>query len=301
MGTIAKNTPLVSIVLPTYNRANYLSRSIRSVIEQDYQNWELLVIDNNSIDQTDYIVNGFCDTRVKLYKINNEGSIGMSRNLGIMHSKGEWIAFLDSDDWWFPNKLSVCLDECKNSADFIFHDLRIAIDDQVCYFRKVSGWKLKSPILRDLLVRGNAIANSSAMVRKSVFEKIGKINENIEINPCVDYHTWLKVSTITDSFLYIPKSLGVYRVHGGGVSQRDMSLSHEKSIYEFTKILSKSELAAIERKITFMHARYLYVNKQRHEIAPLLLECICLSDWKMTAKAIFMLAVSYLFRVAKPT
>ncbi len=104
MGEVISSKPLISIVFPTYTRAKFLPQSINSVINQDYQNWELLIIDNNSTDDTDLVVEKYGDSRVKLYKINNEGLIGKSRNLGIKHSKGEWIAFLDSDDWWFENK-----------------------------------------------------------------------------------------------------------------------------------------------------------------------------------------------------
>jgi len=289
MGEVGMNNPLVSIILPTYNRANFLHQSIKSVIDQNYKNWELLIIDNNSIDDTDNVVNSFADTRVRLYKIDNQGSIGKSRNLGIKKSLGDWIAFLDSDDYWFSNKLSEIIGTCSTDVDLIFHDLKIAINGNISNFKKVKGWKLKSPVLNDLLIRGNAIANSSVIVRKSLFEKIGGINEDMEINPCVDYHTWLNISTITNSFFYIPKSFGVYCVHSNNASQRDMSFSHQKTIFEFLNVLSRDELALIQKKITFMHVRYKYVNKQYDGITHLLLNCLSMVDLIMTAKSLFML------------
>ncbi len=290
MGEVISSKPLISIVLPTYNRAKFLPQSINSVINQDYQNWELLIIDNNSTDDTDLVVEKYGDSRVKLYKINNEGLIGKSRNLGIKHSKGEWIAFLDSDDWWFENKLTKTLDACTNYTDLIFHDLRIAFDERISYFNKVKGWNLRAPVLEDLLVRGNAIANSSVMVRKSILNKAGEINEESDINPCVDYNTWLKVAAVTNAFVYISEALGVYRVHSGGVSQRDMSFSHERAISDYLSILSQQQQDLIRKKISYMHARFLYINNDFEEAYPLLRKSMKI-NFPFAMKSIFMLIV----------
>ena len=93
------NTPLISIVIPTYNRSLFLERSIKSIINQTYQNWEIIVIDNNSTDDTDLVLEKYKEKKILIKKINNEGIIAKSRNLGIKLAKGEYIAFLDSDDW----------------------------------------------------------------------------------------------------------------------------------------------------------------------------------------------------------
>lgn len=298
MGEVISSKPLISIVLPTYNRAKFLPQCINSVINQDYQNWELLIIDNNSTDDTDLVIEKFVDSRVKLFKINNEGLIGRSRNLGIKHSKGEWIAFLDSDDWWLENKLTKTLDACTNYTDLIFHDLRIAFDEKISFFHKVKGWSLRTPVLEDLLIRGNAIANSSVMVRKSVLTKAGEINEESEINPCVDYNTWLKVAAVTNSFVYISNALGVYRVHSGGVSQRDMSFSHKRAISDYLSTLSEQQQDLVEKKILYMHARFLFVGKNFKEALPLLCQCLSI-DFKTTAKVLIMLFVISISRAEK--
>lgn len=97
--------PLVSVVIPTYNRAHFVGRALQSVLNQTYQNWEIIVIDNHSPDNTDEIVEGFTDPRIKFLKIHNNGIISASRNMGITAAQGELIAFLDSDDWWEADKL----------------------------------------------------------------------------------------------------------------------------------------------------------------------------------------------------
>ncbi len=94
---------LVSVVIPTYNHARFLGRALQSVMDQTYKNWEVIIIDNHSQDNTDEIVEAFKDPRITLLKIHNNGVIAASRNMGIRAAKGEWIAFLDSDDHWYPN------------------------------------------------------------------------------------------------------------------------------------------------------------------------------------------------------
>ena len=97
----------VSIVTPTFNCAPLLRRAIDSVLQQTHQDWELLVVDNHSTDGTEELVRGYRDTRIRYFKIQNNGVIAASRNLAISQAKGEWLAFLDADDWWMPQKLEV--------------------------------------------------------------------------------------------------------------------------------------------------------------------------------------------------
>ena len=116
-----KSTPLVSIVIPTYNHAKFISKALKSVIYQTYKNWEAIIIDNESVDETYKLVNDFNDSRIKYFKISNDGVIAKSRNLGIKEAKGDWIAFLDSDDWWTKDKLEVCISKIGKNTDLIYH------------------------------------------------------------------------------------------------------------------------------------------------------------------------------------
>ena len=97
--------PQVSIIIPTYNRAKDLKRALQSVFDQTFTDWEIVVVDNHSMDDTDSLIKSFNEPKIRLFKIHNEGVIAASRNLGLRHSLGEYIAFLDSDDWWLPKKL----------------------------------------------------------------------------------------------------------------------------------------------------------------------------------------------------
>ena len=116
---------LISIVIPTYNHGTYLKRALQSVLDQTYLNWEAIVIDNHSTDDTAEIMTNFNDQRIKYLKIHNNGVIAASRNAGINIAKGEWIAFLDSDDWWTEDKLEICFKNINDEIDLVYHDLEI--------------------------------------------------------------------------------------------------------------------------------------------------------------------------------
>ena len=106
---MASNEILFSIVIPTYNRANLIKRCIESVINQTYQNWEAIIVDNYSEDNTEEIVSSFNDERIRFYKNHNYGVISVSRNFALDNSNGHWICFLDSDDSWASDKLEQIL------------------------------------------------------------------------------------------------------------------------------------------------------------------------------------------------
>ena len=96
---------LVSIVMPSYNTAQYIEDSIRSILNQSYTNWELIIIDDCSTDNTDNVVSQFNDKRINYYKNEKNSGAAVSRNKALVKAKGKWIAFLDSDDLWMPDKL----------------------------------------------------------------------------------------------------------------------------------------------------------------------------------------------------
>ena len=106
----AQFMPLISVVMPTYNQIEYLKKSIQSVIDQSYKNWEIIVVDNESTDGTYAYLKSVENKSIKIYSIKNYGVIAASRNLGIKHSCGDLIAFLDSDDIWYQHKLQKVVD-----------------------------------------------------------------------------------------------------------------------------------------------------------------------------------------------
>ena len=135
-------------------------------------------------------------------------------------------------------------------------------------------------------MKGNAIANSTVMVRREIIERIGCISEDININPSVDYNTWLKVARVTNSFKYIPKVLGVYLIHAGGVSQRDMSISYNYAIADFLSVLTKFELESVHNQVNYIHGRYLYESKNYASAEAALKKCIVSYNLNIFIKSI---------------
>lgn len=96
---------LVSVIMPSWNTSNFIAESIQSVIDQTYENWELIIVDDCSTDNTDEVVAGFTDKRIRYFKNEKNSGAALSRNRALREARGEWIAFLDSDDIWSPEKL----------------------------------------------------------------------------------------------------------------------------------------------------------------------------------------------------
>jgi glycosyltransferase involved in cell wall biosynthesis len=219
--------PLVSVIIPTYNRAEDLKRALQSVFDQTFTDWEILIVDNHSIDNTDNLIQSFNDPRIKLFKIHNDGVVAASRNLGLKHATGEYIAFLDSDDWWLPMKLEESVKYMNRGADVVYHDLYIVTKpDQIFNWRRTRGRKLKSPVFYDLIKNGTTLPNSSVVVRKITLGAINGLSEGKDMVGAEDYDAWLRIAQISEKFQRIPQTLGFYWAGGGNISNPDRSLRY---------------------------------------------------------------------------
>ncbi len=258
--------PHVSIVIPTFNHAIFLGKALNSIIDQTYENWEAIVIDNHSTDKTKEVIQKYTDPRIKYFKIVNGGIIAKSRNLGIKIAKGEWIAFLDSDDWWTSDKLETCFANIDDTVDFIYHDLEIIYNKSNSFFKrkKIVGRKLTKPILNNLLIsgisKGSAIGNSSVIVRKKILEKIDGINESKSLVASEDYNTWLRIAQITNQFKYLKKKLGYYLVHDASSQNRDLSIPHRQAVIDFMELLNDVQKLNLEVKLRYISGNYNFLR-----------------------------------------
>jgi glycosyltransferase involved in cell wall biosynthesis len=258
---------LVSVVIPSYNHAQYLGRALQSILDQTYTNWEAIVIDNHSTDHTDEVMGNFTDQRITYLKIHNNGIIAASRNVSIQTAKGEWIAFLDSDDWWSPDKLQVCLDCINDKVDLIYHDMEIVTDKKKSFRRKIiKSWQVRTPVLVDLLLRGNALVNSSVVVRKTILQKLNGINESYKMIAAEDYNTWLRIAQLTDHFVYMPRRLGYYLNHNQSISKKNMSMSARAAVEEFLPILKPTQKLKLEVNLRYISLRYNYLKYKYSDI-----------------------------------
>ena len=222
------SSPLVSIVIPTYNRAHCIARTINSVIEQSTTDWELVIIDNNSTDSTLEIISSFSDERISTSQIENNGIVAASRNLGIRLSRGKYVAFLDSDDWWVPEKLEIALRQLESGSDLVYHDLYKISKLPVVAKKhlRVATRVLSCPVFIDLLTNGNAITNSSVVVRRSFLEEISGFSEEKDLLGSEDFDGWMRISKLTDKFDKLAPILGYYWSGGGNLTSAKTALSN---------------------------------------------------------------------------
>ena len=283
---------LISVVIPTYNQGDFIRDAVQSVIDQTYSNWEIIVIDNHSDDNTDEVLRSFKDVRIRLLKIHNKGVIAASRNMGINASCGEWIAFLDSDDSWTPDKLSICIDQISDDVDLIFHDLSIIGYKALRFQNKIRGKSLTIPVIADLLVNGNKIPNSSVIVRKSIIEKVGLLSQSKEMIAAEDYNLWLRIAEVTNNFCYIPRSLGFYRYHEDGGSRKNMSLAILKASELFIKYLDDRSVDKYMSRINYTDGRYQYLNGNYNDSLNILSKVFKRGRMDIRIKSFWMVCIS---------
>ena len=235
-------TPFFSVIIPTYNSASYILNTINSVLTQTFKNFELIIVDDGSTDNTMDIILSINDQRIIYKKIENFGGPSKPRNIGIGLAKSDWICFLDSDDTFFPNKLEICYKNINDKIDLIYHDMKIVGSYFLPnYLSSIKARQLKEPVLKDLLLKGNCITNSSVVVRKKILNRVGNINESKNMIASEDFNTWLKISTISQNFLHIPELLGEYLEHNNGISKSDCYNPYKSSTFEFVKLLNDKE------------------------------------------------------------
>lgn len=242
-------TTFFSIITPTYN-CSFISRAISSVLKQTFSSWELIVIDNFSKNSTEEIIKKYNDKRIKYYKFNNQGIIAKSRNYGIKLSTTEWIAFLDSDDFWEKNKLEICFQNIKKyDHDLYYHGLYQAKEGLNLFKKKIADKSrlIVKPIFENLLINGNAIGNSSVVVKKSILYKINLISEDKNKYSWEDFDTWLRISQITEKFFFINKILGYYWIGKGRVTNPAQIIKNYQLFKKYYGFFLKKNFRNINR------------------------------------------------------
>jgi glycosyltransferase involved in cell wall biosynthesis len=225
--------PIVSIIIPTYNKGEYISKCLQSVMDQTFTKWEAIIVNNYSEDNTVELIKQFNEPRFHLVDYRNHGVIAASRNEGIRRAKGKYVAFLDSDDWWYPKKLEMVM-KYFDQADVVYHDLDFYTSNGK-KFLTFSRWrKLKKPIFNNLMIRGCALGNLTVVTKKSIIDKVGGLSEDVSLIAVEDFDLWLKISRITNNFHFIPKKLGAAWLGGGNTFE-----TSEKQITRLETVYNK--------------------------------------------------------------
>lgn len=211
--------PAVSVIMPTYNRADYLKKSVQSVLDQTFSKFEIIIINNYSTDNTLDVISAFNDNRIKVINFKNEGIIAKSRNQGIMQADGKYIAFLDDDDLWCPDKLELQVKYLGEHPEFdLVYSNALIIDEHGTRkgLLKDSKDAKTGQIFLDLLYE-NFVPILTVLMKREIFESIGSLTEDTSMIGREDYECWLRAS-LKYNFGYIDNPLALYRIHSEGVS-----------------------------------------------------------------------------------
>jgi len=208
--------PRVAVVIPTYNHAAFLRGALDSVLTQTVSDWEAIVVNNFSEDDTIAVVESYRDTRIKYINFANKGVIAASRNQGISATSAPFIAFLDSDDIWYPGKLEKCLKRIEDGYDLVCHGEKwVGPGDQR---RDVYYGPEQRASFRNLLYEGNCISTSAVLVKRTLVDAAGYFSEDPAIITAEDYDFWLKLARAGARIGFLRELLGEYRIHGGNQS-----------------------------------------------------------------------------------
>jgi len=253
----SNDKPLFSVIIPTYNHAPVLKRCLESVINQTFSDWEAIVVNNFSEDNTIEVVENMEDSRIQLVNFRNSGIIAASRNEGIRLARGDYIAFLDSDDWWYPKKLEAAALYFPKT-DVVYHNLDIYTKKGRKLFIKMRGKRLKKPVFRDLMLNKNALPNSSVVVKKSIINEVGALGENRALISVEDFDLWLRISKITENFSYISKSLGAYWMGESNITEvSEKQIQRLKAIYNLHKdSLSSEEKKQVDFRVSYLSGKH---------------------------------------------
>jgi glycosyltransferase involved in cell wall biosynthesis len=266
--------PRVSVVIPTYNAEKFIAKTIQSVLQQTYQDFEILVIDDESPDRSVEICRQFADPRIRIISQPNRGLPG-ARNTGIRAAKGEFIGFLDADDIWLPHKLAAHIQHFdRNPTVGISFSYSAFIDDEGRLTGLSQRPKRLNGITPDYVLCRNPIGNgSAALLRRQVFDEIAVVDdihgqsEWFYFDECLqqrsadatDVECWLRISIKTSwAMVGIPEVLTLYRIHAGGLSANSLrQLEALEAVIEKTRCYAPALIAACEHRAKAFHMRYI--------------------------------------------
>ena len=185
--------PLVSVILPTYNRANLLTRAVQSVLDQSYKDLELIIVDDGSDDETNAVVRSFEDQRLRYVHHSDNQGVATARNTGLSKSQGALIAFQDSDDTWVREKLELQVNGLLSSDNQVgvHYSPFIRIKGLMETQYPLDVGKYQGNLSRELLYR-NLITSSAALVKSECFDKVGTFDNTLDC--LVDWDMWIRIA-----------------------------------------------------------------------------------------------------------
>lgn len=215
-------TPSISVVIPVYNRTWELQRALQSLADQTFRDFEVIVCDDGSTVDVRSVVDSFAGSlRIGYRRIENSGGPARPRNVAASMASGDWISFLDSDDWWDSDRMAAVAATLDDDVDLLYHPLRfVAVNGRPARrgFQTVVGYPMRGDALRHMALFGNPIPNSAAVVRRSLLDRIGGICEDRSLVAYEDFDTWLRLVEMGARVRFLDRTLGSYWIGDDAIS-----------------------------------------------------------------------------------
>lgn len=254
---------MVSIIIPTYNYGKYLNETLKSIMDQSYNNWECIVIDDGSTDNTKEIVNNFIlkDNRFKyIYQINK--GVSHTRNVGIKEAKGEFIQFLDGDDLLQINKIKSQIEifETNPGVDIVYNEVRFFDNENIDLLRASLKGNKKDNWMPKLSAKGNEVISqlssinfivmNSPLLKRSVFGKVGYFDESMKA--LEDWDFWMRCALANCYFYFnetkIENVFALVRAHHGSLSTQSKLMNNGHFVFLQNALFNKNTVL----KFTFI-------------------------------------------------
>jgi cellulose synthase/poly-beta-1,6-N-acetylglucosamine synthase-like glycosyltransferase len=249
--------PVVSVIIPVYNGEKTIKETVTSVLNQTFSDLELIIINDGSTDSTLDIVNSINDPRLKVFSYPN-GNQAVSRNRGITHAKGEYIAFLDADDLWTPDKIEMQYQALQDHPETaVAYSWTNCIDESSQFLRCGSHKTVNGDAYPNLLVVNILESGSNPLICREALEKVGEFDSSL--TPAEDWDMWLRLAKHY-LFITVPKPQILYRQSSQSASANVLKLeAGSKKVIEqaFSQVpdclkpLKKRSLANIYKNLTF--------------------------------------------------
>ena len=268
---------MISVIIPTYNRANMLGPAIDSVLMQTFQDYEIIVVDDGSIDETPPILDNFSG-QIRTICQQNSGP-AKARNVGIEAAQGEFIAFLDSDDLWLPEKLAKQIDlmNLHPAVGFCYTQ---------CFDEKDGNRKLgtsRKQSFDELLTAWSRILTSSVLIKKTSLAEVGGFNE--QLRGAEDFECWLRLLQKYDG-VFLDEPLIVKRLHDANLAMNKTEHVRHR-VYIFRELLPQMGLGkeyqpllkAGQSYFSYLHADYLHHDGKYQAAYAAYIKLLCRCPW----------------------
>jgi len=225
--------PEVSVIIPTYNRADKIFSTITSVIKQTFTDIEIIIVNDGEDDKSvQDVIDKFDDKRIRLLRNQRKKGSNGARNTGLENANGKYIAFLDDDDSWYPDKIQkqiIKFNESSKKVRFVYSGFEIESIEKPGFSRKI--FPPKKGYVANEIISGNFVGSPTPLIDISVFAETGPYDENLQSSQ--DWELWIRISEITE-FEYVDEVLAKYVIHGNQIST-DLN----KKIISFDYIMKK--------------------------------------------------------------